>query len=466
MSQQLSFQLLQSLIELDLKSNKLVPALLGEAGIGKSSFIKGLAKSMNTKAFVLSMNTLAGREDLTGARPVEKKNNKGETVIVQEFFPHIEISNAIEYAKEHPDKSTILFIDEFNRTNADLTSATFQLITERKIGSVELPDNVKIIVAGNDVGNVESIDTASASRLIIYHVKPNVSDFLKVNPTFNGYLKDILNTHPELLIKVPSDNFESEEDFDNGSDDTDDEIESWGESNNFSQIATPRTWVSLSDKLNGLNIIKSNDPKIQEDTYKSLEIAYFTEVDSQPLMQAIINAHIGNNESAAEVYNVLNKEFESLKRKYQNSASSHNTAINSLKLEDVLEIKTAFNNLKNDMSGMSTATDVVEYFNNKTKDEIVAVLVGLYSKTLFSELETAYNKQYIMMVLKIASEKLDSFTTSLKLPINFTNGLLEEMNNGDIDTNEFDMEIKNTKNSFGTFGNLITKYKALFTNED
>ena len=48
--------------------DNLVPMLLGEPGIGKSSWVEALATKLKTKCFTLACNQLADKADLTGAR--------------------------------------------------------------------------------------------------------------------------------------------------------------------------------------------------------------------------------------------------------------------------------------------------------------------------------------------------------------------------------------------------------------
>ena len=56
-------------VKKDLEKN-LIPMLLGEPGIGKSSWLQNLANLMHTKCFTLACNQLADKADLTGARLV------------------------------------------------------------------------------------------------------------------------------------------------------------------------------------------------------------------------------------------------------------------------------------------------------------------------------------------------------------------------------------------------------------
>ena len=57
---------LLNLVQHDLDNN-LIPMLLGEPGIGKSSWVKALGVHMHTKVFVLAVNQLADKADLTGS---------------------------------------------------------------------------------------------------------------------------------------------------------------------------------------------------------------------------------------------------------------------------------------------------------------------------------------------------------------------------------------------------------------
>ena len=143
---------------------------MGEPGIGKSSFTEALAEAMDTKCFVLPVNQLADKADLTGARLVPYEQADGTTSYKQVFFPHQVIMDAIDYAVANPREWPILFLDEINRTTPDVTSASLSMPTMRAIGSIKLPSNLRLMIAGNDKGNVTTLDEASLSRFAIYHV--------------------------------------------------------------------------------------------------------------------------------------------------------------------------------------------------------------------------------------------------------------------------------------------------------
>lgn len=251
----------------------LTPALLGEPGIGKTAFLENLANELSTKVFVLSVNQLAAKEDLTGARLVPLSNKQDYE---QKFYPHQVINQAINYAVKHSTETPILFMDEFNRTESDVTSALFTMITERKIGNKSLPDNLRLCVAGNDSGNVQSIDDASTSRLVIYHMTPDIETLLKTTK-LNPYIVKTLQNHSELSLiehetteKVETD----DEDDDTSLDDFMDQLN--GNAESFKQMTTPRTIENLSKELNALNITGQNDQAIinqllsQSDSFKEI----------------------------------------------------------------------------------------------------------------------------------------------------------------------------------------------------
>lgn len=250
-------------VKKDLQAG-LIPMLLGEPGIGKSSWLMNLAKDLHTKCFVLPCNQLADKADLTGARlvPVEVEQkvpdgNGGFTVQTvqtykQVFYPHAVIHDAIEYAKANPRETPILFMDELNRTTPDVTSEALSIPTLRAIGSVELPPNLRVVVAGNDKGNVTSLDEASISRFALYHVEPDINTFLSLDPDLNPFIRKVLQQHKEFLfcktvptvVAAPS-----------GKDDDEpvniDEV--LGADDEMNQLTTPRTISGLSRWLNSFD---------------------------------------------------------------------------------------------------------------------------------------------------------------------------------------------------------------------
>lgn len=225
------------IIESDMKNNNLIPFLLGAPGIGKSSIVASICKKNGWFFHELLCNQIAMQADLTGCRTTSYTNEQGDQVFKQVFFPHAVVQEAIEDAKAHPDKIVVLFLDEVNRTTAAVTSALLTFITARTIGTEKLPQNIKLIAAGNDDGNVITLDQASISRFILRHCEPDASVFLgldKIHPV----IEDILKQQPALIYQVR-----------NAIIDSDDDAIYAEEENEFQQIATPRTIMGLNKAL-------------------------------------------------------------------------------------------------------------------------------------------------------------------------------------------------------------------------
>jgi hypothetical protein len=235
---------LKTFVKKDLEAG-LSPMLLGEPGIGKSSFMEAIGADFGTKVFTIPCNQLSDRADLTGGRLL--KDEKTGTY-AQHFFPHATIMDCIQYALDHKRENPILFLDEVNRASSDITSAILSFTTARRIGTIEFPDNVRFCLAGNDKGNVTSLDEASISRFSIYHVEPDLATFLGLDPNLNHYVKDTLRQQPTALfgknLAVALDNKDDDDDGDAAGD-----IYEFLDDEAFNQIAAPRTITNLGKWL-------------------------------------------------------------------------------------------------------------------------------------------------------------------------------------------------------------------------
>lgn len=230
-----------------------VPALIGEPGIGKSSFVEDVARRTNTRCFTLPCNMLADKADLTGARLVLDEKTG---VWSQKFFPHSTISKAIRYAEANPNEQPILFLDEINRTTSDVTSGTLTLVTLRSIGDEDLPKNLRIIVAGNDKGNVTALDDASISRFAIINVAPDASTLIEVlDKNLHPCVKTVLEKHPETVF-VKNTNEQAVADSQDDDDDDNATVSVFDLFDGTEEIrpfATPRTIDGVSQYLNVLS---------------------------------------------------------------------------------------------------------------------------------------------------------------------------------------------------------------------
>ena len=255
-------QTLSKIVDTCISTNN-IPMLLGEPGIGKSSFLENVAIKRGTKCFTLACNQLADKADLTGARLVPHEievrqpdgSIKTETSYSQVFYPHKTITDAILYAKNNPREEPLLFLDELNRTTPDVTSELLSIPTMRAIGNAELPSNLRIVAAGNDKGNITSLDKASVSRFVFIHVEPDAQTFLGIHADLNPFIRNVLNMHPETIYGITTVLATDPKPKNNEDDDDDNAIieEIAFDGDDMSQITTPRTIAGLSRYLNSLD---------------------------------------------------------------------------------------------------------------------------------------------------------------------------------------------------------------------
>lgn len=305
----LTFNNLYPIMKIDIEAG-ITPALLGPPGIGKSSIINDLARELKTKVFTLQVNTLADRADLTGVRSIQDEKT-GEWK--QVMFPHATIADAITYGRENPTQKPILFLDEFNRATSDITSSILSLQTERRIGHHELPDNLVIIVAGNDKGNVTSVDQASTSRFSIYHVAPDIETYFSVNPDLNPFIRDVLSRNiGELTSKdvVMTQNVvgaaaqaDPDADPDEDQQDADLKMFAFDDEEAFKQITCPRTITYLSNWMNAAGIDKSGSDE-EINLLKSL--LNTQTLDGSNALLATLQAKIGETTLAHLLFQELN----------------------------------------------------------------------------------------------------------------------------------------------------------------
>ena len=304
----MSFKLNETLkksIIANLNSN-VVPILIGEPAIGKSSFIESLGDELGSKTFTLQCNELSEKADLTGARtiPIDDKKTKFKQI----FFPHADAMDAIEYALAHPNEPVLLFMDEINRTNSDVTSALLSVPTRRKIGNVELPENLKVIIAGNDKGNIVALDEASISRFVIYKVVPDVDTFLLHNKDINPLIKDLLLTERDLIQCKPINLIKTEDDENTDEDDQSyDMIMSMIDDDSMEQFTAPRTITALSRYLNSMS-----EDDLKQLEFETTDIEMRGDIKESTLLFETLIGHTGHTEFTIKLYNKINEQLRNI----------------------------------------------------------------------------------------------------------------------------------------------------------
>lgn len=280
-------QTLARIVKANTQTSRIIPMLVGEAAIGKSSWAQAFAAQNNTEVFIISVNTLADKADVTAT----KTEIHDDGTVSQRFFPMNTVKRANDYALEHPDKLVYIFADEINRADSDVTSAIQTMFTERRNGDLELADNIRFIAAGNDQGNVTQLDSASRTRFSLYHVVPDADIFLNVTKgRLNGHIKDVLTKYPHLVLCKPLPGATNDEDVDDDSTNEDARNFSFGEdTDEMQQFTAPRTLEGLSDTLNNLDNNDLND-LLSEDIGRNSNA-----------LQQLVYAHIGQTEFAEKL---------------------------------------------------------------------------------------------------------------------------------------------------------------------
>ncbi|WP_225362914.1 P-loop NTPase family protein [Apilactobacillus quenuiae] len=187
----LGYQDTLSAVNIILNSNN-VPSIVGEAGVGKSALVENLANINKAKLFT-TVVSLSEKGDLSiPVPPLTDKsfiNTKdyGTLADVQYGYSHTLIE-IIKYAENNPQTSIYWFLDEFNRGSNGVQSELMNLVLQRKINSLKLPKQVKIIIAENPDSTMDgfenseysvfSSDSAIKDRTTRIVMNVNVSDWL------------------------------------------------------------------------------------------------------------------------------------------------------------------------------------------------------------------------------------------------------------------------------------------------
>lgn len=114
--------------------------LWGPPGIGKSDIVAQVAKKIGNCLLIDLRLALLEPTDLRGYPFRNPETNQ------MEWAPPTELPSP-ELAAQYDH--IILFLDELNSAPPSVQAAAYQLILNRRIGQYQLPDNVRIVAAGN-----------------------------------------------------------------------------------------------------------------------------------------------------------------------------------------------------------------------------------------------------------------------------------------------------------------------------
>ena len=197
--------------------------LWGPPGIGKSEVVAEVTAELGGHMIDLRMAQMEPT-DIRGIPFFNRDLNK------MDWAPPIDLPDE-ELASQYP--LIVLFLDEMNSAPPAVQAAGYQLVLNRQVGKYKLPDNVRIVAAGNrdsDKGVTYRMPMPLANRFVHLEMRADFSSWQNwaVN---KGIHKDVVG----YLSFSKQDLY----DFDNKS--------------ASRAFATPRSWVFVSDLLKDEN---------------------------------------------------------------------------------------------------------------------------------------------------------------------------------------------------------------------
>lgn len=188
------------------------PMLWARHGIGKSSAVTQLAKELNYDIYSI---ILSQKEAVDVAGMLYTFENKALGLSVTASHPPDWFAQALLKG------NCVLFLDEFNMARREVMNAAFELVLDRRLNNLKLPDSVFIVCAGNPDDERYDVTPMSESlrdRLMHIKVTPDVDSwlawaktknsgihadvvkFIEVNPKA-AYVVDALDTKFPVEIK-------------------------------------------------------------------------------------------------------------------------------------------------------------------------------------------------------------------------------------------------------------------------
>lgn len=148
----LGYQALLKVLPVVIKAGN-VPTIVGEAGIGKSALVDDLASQLNAKLFTTVVSLLEKGDLAIPVPPLDASGYVSTTAYGRladiEFGYHHTLIEIIRWADQHPKQPIIWFLDEFNRGSQAVQSELMNLVLQRQINGLQLPQEVHLVLAEN-----------------------------------------------------------------------------------------------------------------------------------------------------------------------------------------------------------------------------------------------------------------------------------------------------------------------------
>lgn len=186
-------------------ASNVVLCLMGAAGIGKSAIVKGATKECAYDRYVDLRLATQEAGDIVG---FPKTVGEFTMWTLPSWWPLSKgmVSPITKQVCER-DEKVIIFLDELNRAPQDVRQAVFQLLTDYRMHTHDLPEGCKIVVAINPADGtyqVEELDAALNNRMCLLDVTTDAETFVtwgKNNAVYEKLL-DFLAVQPEMCLAV------------------------------------------------------------------------------------------------------------------------------------------------------------------------------------------------------------------------------------------------------------------------
>ena len=217
-----------------------IPYLRGNPGGGKTESIRAMAAE-NGDEFISCHFALKQPEDLGGIPQFTTFETNGNKILSTKWsIPEILETLIRTSEKARKNKKVIFFLDDIHRSGPFHVTALFELLSERKIRDIALPDNVALVLAGN--GSIKAgaqlTNSAIINRCSVFDVYTDFeywSEHFAIPNNFNKHIHSFLKNSRYQHF------FHEEEDIE----------KPWG---------SPRSWTKLSNLVNILFSKKAKMP--------------------------------------------------------------------------------------------------------------------------------------------------------------------------------------------------------------
>lgn len=178
---------------------KLTPILTSDPGMGKTVFVRALAKEMGYEVFLF----IGARKDpqVMEGLPIVVRDDPKTGLPLERPYTINSLTEMAKFVEKNP--KTVIFMDEVRGTNEDVQAGFLTFIQDRELDGQSLPPETYIIMAGNPVAtgaNSNYLTPPLSNRLIHIAFNFPVEDWLAGFP--QNFLEETTDAHYTELARM------------------------------------------------------------------------------------------------------------------------------------------------------------------------------------------------------------------------------------------------------------------------